>query len=325
MTSLWIGVVAAMGAGLLWGTAFVAPLLLPNYPPAYLTFGRYAAFGLITLPIAYWQRQALGKLSKQDWLTATKLSVIGNFVYYLMLSTAIQLSSSPFPTLLIGTLPVVIAVCAHWQNKVERHNTPWRQLAPSLLIICLGLTLVHLNPVHSASNPSVSLTHDLLGGAMAFVALAAWTWYPLKNSQWIAEHPAVSSAAWTSAQGLVTLPIALAGFFLSGLWLHTTGDARTATSVWGHAPIIFAGLMLFIGLGASWLGTFLWNITSLHTPPTLTGQLIVFETLAALAYTYATHKRWPTTQETAGVVCLIIGVLVGIRQLRSRPIHLKKS
>jgi drug/metabolite transporter (DMT)-like permease len=67
--NLSIGIFAALGAGLLWGLVFVAPLLLPDYPPTLLTFGRYLAFGLVTLPIAWWFRAELKQLTKnaQRW------------------------------------------------------------------------------------------------------------------------------------------------------------------------------------------------------------------------------------------------------------------
>ena len=42
-----IGVLHALGAGLIWGSVFVVPLLLPEYPGSVLAFGRYLAFGLI--------------------------------------------------------------------------------------------------------------------------------------------------------------------------------------------------------------------------------------------------------------------------------------
>jgi hypothetical protein len=42
--------------------------------------------------------------------------------------------------------------------------------------------------------------------------------------------------------------------------------------------------MFAIGLFASWLGTLCWNEASQRLPTALVGQLIVFETLAALAY-----------------------------------------
>ena len=42
--------------------------------------------------------------------------------------------------------------------------------------------------------------------------------------------------------------------------------------------------MLAAGLLASWVGTLCWNEASQRLPTNLVGQLIVFETLAALTY-----------------------------------------
>ena len=48
-----------------------------------------------------------------------------------------------------------------------------------------------------------------------------------------------------------------------------------------------------------------------NTPTALTGQLIVFETLAALAYAYLVYQRSPSGFEIAGIVLLVLGVIVG--------------
>ncbi len=61
----------------------------------------------------------------------------------------------------------------------------------------------------------------------------------------------------------------------------------------------------------------LWNIASKNTPTALTGQLIVFETLAALAYAYLVYQRAPSSFEIAGIVLLVLGVIVGVRALSS--------
>ena len=50
--SLISGSLFALAAGLMWGLVFVGPLLLPEYPAAIQSFGRYLAFGLIALPLA---------------------------------------------------------------------------------------------------------------------------------------------------------------------------------------------------------------------------------------------------------------------------------
>lgn len=316
MNSLFLGVLAALGAGLLWGCMFVIPLLLPNYPPAYLTFGRYFAFGLVTLPIAWWQREQLRLLMRQDWLTAAGLSLVGNFAYYFAVCGSIQMAGAPLPTLLIGTLPIVIAVTSQWQQR-QQSAIQWRALAPSLMMIAAGLLCVNAEQIERlASRSDKGATADYaLGGAIACLAVAAWTWYPLRNSAWLKKHPGVSGATWASAQGLVTLPMALVGWTLSALWFnHSMGEA--APALLGPQPLLFVGLMLFAGLGASWLGTLLWNIASQRTPPSLTGQLIVFETLAALCYAYALYARLPSALELAGITCLVIGVILGVRQLR---------
>ena len=58
----------------MWGLVFVVPLLLPEYPAALLSFGRYLAFGLIALPLAVVRPRALAQLARADWLEALKLS-----------------------------------------------------------------------------------------------------------------------------------------------------------------------------------------------------------------------------------------------------------
>jgi drug/metabolite transporter (DMT)-like permease len=78
----------------------------------------------------------------------------------------------------------------------------------------------------------------------------------------------------------------------------------------------FVALMFAIGLLASWLGTLCWNEASQRLPPTLAGQLIVFETLSALAYAFMLRGQAPQAQTLAGVALLVAGVAWAVR---SRP------
>lgn len=139
-----LGLLFALVAGLMWGLVFVAPVMLPGYAPALLTVGRYLAFGLIALPLGLLlDRRALRELQPGDWREAARLSLIGNFLYYLCLSAAIQRAGAPLPTMIIGTLPVVIALCANHRNRVRDGHLPWPRLAPSLALIAAGLALVN--------------------------------------------------------------------------------------------------------------------------------------------------------------------------------------
>ena len=113
------GLSAALGAGLLWGLVFLTPLLLADYPPFMLAIGRYLAFGVLALGLAWFDRAALARLTRADWIEAVKLALIGNLLYYSTLASAIQLAGGPVPTLIIGTLPVVIAITA---NLLDRRH-----------------------------------------------------------------------------------------------------------------------------------------------------------------------------------------------------------
>ena len=106
---LGAGVACALGAGLLWGLVFIAPLLLHDYPAMVLSVGRYIAFGLLALPLGWLDRKAISRLTRSDWIDAAKLSLVGNLIYYAFLAAAIQTAGAPLPTMIIGTLPVVIA------------------------------------------------------------------------------------------------------------------------------------------------------------------------------------------------------------------------
>jgi drug/metabolite transporter (DMT)-like permease len=322
--NLSLGVLAALGAGLLWGMVFVAPVLLPDYPPLLLTFGRYLAFGIVTVPIAIALRKRLAMLSRQDWFAAFKLSLIGNVAYYLALSAAIQLAGAPLPTLIIGTLPVVIAVCSNLLNARLNQSAPasaahtfkWSSLAPSLIAIITGLLLVNADQFSRLTQSGdKTLMQYLAGAALAWLAVAAWTWYPIQNARWLQAHPQHSSTIWATAQGMATLPLAIVGFIAAIVYYRNTGDARFAQDWLGPRPVFYVALMFTIGFGASWVGTLLWNIASKNTPTALTGQLIVFETLSALGLAYLIYKRWPSALEAGGIVLLTIGVLLGVRAM----------
>lgn len=306
------GIACALGAGLVWGLVFIAPLMLADYPPAMLSFGRYLAFGIIALPLALRDLRRLRELTRADWGAACELALAGNIVYYLCLSAAIQLADAPLPTMLIGTLPVVIAIA----SNLHETTLPWRRLAPPLLVVALGIALVNR---HELMHLGVqrSLADYALGGLLGLGAVAAWTWYPLRNARWLRLRPQLASATWATAQGLATLPLAAAGMLATWLWYAASpGDFDFPL---GPRPASFIGLMLVIGLCASWFGTLLWNRASKLLPTALAGQLIVFETLAALTYAFLWRGAIPGPDALAGIVLLVIGVMLGVRAFHQPP------
>jgi drug/metabolite transporter (DMT)-like permease len=310
------GILFALAAGLMWGLVFVGPLLLPEYPATLQSFGRYLAFGLIALPLGWLDRARLRRLSRADWLEALKLALVGNIVYYLFLASSIQRAGGPLPTMIIGTLPVVIAITSKLRRagpgaRVES-RLPWLRLLPSLGLIGLGLALVNQVELdHLRRDPNADLARYALGGVLAVGAVGCWTWYPIRNAEWLRAHPDRSPRGWATAQGLATLPLALLGYALTWAWSAASGSAFAMP--FGPRAAEFVLLMFAIGLFASTLGTLCWNEASQRLPPTLAGQLIVFETLAALSYAFVLRRSVPQVETLVGVALLVAGVVWAVR------------
>ncbi len=313
--SLFIGALFALAAGLMWGVVFIAPVLLPEYPAPLLSFGRYLAFGLIALPIAWFDRERLLQLRRADWVEALKLSLVGNLLYYLCLAAAIQRTGAPVPTMIIGTLPVVIAITANLRDS--RHaRLPWRQLAPSLGLIAAGIALVNHAEIGRLQAGHAGQARDLwrygMGAGLAVGAVACWTWYPIRNAEWLRAHPQRHPRSWATAQGLATLPLAASGF--AAFWAWSAVRDAAWPMPFGPRPHAFVALMLAVGLLASWLGTLCWNESSQRLPTRLAGQLIVFETLSALAYAFMLRGTAPAPATMAGIALLVAGVMWALRR-----------
>ena len=315
-TPVFSGTLFALAAGLMWGLVFVGPLLLPEYPAALQSFGRYLAFGLIALQLAWFDRATLRQLTRADWREALRLALVGNVVYYLFLASAIQRAGGPLPTMIIGTLPVVIAITAkaRGHRAGTRREAPlrWSQMAPSLALIAIGIALVNQVELERLrAEPSSDLGRYALGALLAVGAVACWTWYPIRNAEWLRAHPDRSPRGWATAQGLATLPLALVGYAVT--WAVFAAGDSSFPMPFGPRPWHFVGLMAAIGLFASWLGTLCWNEASQRLPPAIAGQLIVFETLSALAYAFALRGQWPAPATLAGIALLVAGVLWALR------------
>ena len=305
---MFSGIAFALAAGLMWGLVFVGPLLLPDYPAALQSFGRYLAFGLIALPLAWFDRGELRRLQSADWREALKLAAVGNLLYYLCLAAAIQRAAGPLPTMIIGTLPVVISICANLVEHRRDGRLSWARLAPALVVIGAGIACVNDVELSSlAQRADADLARYTSGALLAIGALACWTWYPIRNARWLRGHPDRRPRVWATAQGIATLPLAVAGYLLFWAWLAATGDAFPMPL--GPRPLFFTGLMAAIGLLASWLGTLCWNEASQRLPTAMVGQLIVFETIAALAYAYLLRGQWPHSLTLAGILLLLVGVV----------------
>lgn len=310
------GVLACLVAGAIWGSIFVGPRMLPHVDALTFSLARYLCFGLLSCALFGWaHRRAPVQVGPRDALTAGTLGLVGNLLYFVMLVTAIQLTGIAYASLIVGLLPVTTTVVTDWrERRAGRPVIAFRSLLPPLLVIGAGVAAVNADLfLHNPATGGQSAAATLSGVAAAFGALAAWTAYSVGNANYMRDWRALASRDWATLQGIGTLFwIVLA----MALW-------EAASRLFPGVPVphvfealtepAFLGWCLFLGIGASWVGTALWNFGARTLPPTLSGQMIVFETVFALLYGFALDARGPRPLEGIAIVCLLGGATWAMR------------
>ncbi len=291
------GVLAGLAAGALWGVVFVAPRMVEGYNSVDLAAGRFVAYGMVAALVCAATRRALP--DARQALAAAGLSLLGFTGYYLLLVLAIRDAGTEVPSLVIGTIPIWVMLLG------KPGHLRWAALVPGIVLTAAGLALMTFAP-HAGGGAQGE--HYWRGILWACASLASWTAFALLNAAWLKRHPEVSATDWANWLGLATGAGALV------LWAAAGSDLRTLVSV-PDAPLFF-GLALATGFGSAWLATILWNMASRRLSASLCGQLIVSETLFALAYSFAWDGRWPTAAQWAAVVLFTLGILASIKAHR---------
>jgi drug/metabolite transporter (DMT)-like permease len=137
----------------------------------------------------------------------------------------------------------------------------------------------------------------------ACAAVVLWTWYALANARFLARHDAVSPAGWSTAVGVATGAVALAGLPAAAL----AGQLSTPASAHPGPARLVAGVV-FLGVVVSWAGTWLWNLASSRLSPAVAGLLVNLETVSGFGYVYAVRQHWPPAGQLAGLALVLAGV-----------------
>lgn len=291
------GVLFGIAACLIWGSVYVAPLVLGAFDPLFVTAARYAVFGLFSVVLLAARPALWTRFSRHDLLIAFELGVIGNLVYYGLLSEAVVRTGAAVAGAFSALIPVT---CTITSNLLQKNRLPWRSLALPLSLILAGLLLVN-----SAEFLRLSETNFFeadadfaFGAACAALSVAVWTWFPLRNAAWLRRTPSISASDWTALQGAALLPAAL-------LLLIPCSDGVSLDAILTPGFLFW---MAVLGIGCSWLASALWCAMSRRLPSILIGQMIVFETLAAVAYGAVREGALPNAAALAGIAMLLLGI-----------------
>lgn len=296
------GITAGSTAGLIWGLAFLVPVLLHGWSAVAVTGGRYLAYGALSAVLFIAAGRETRDLAKRHWRLALAFAITGNVVYYLLLVLGIELIGAPITDMVVGCIPVTLALVA---NLVSR-SYAWRKLALPVGMVTAGLLLANVQG-GAGTGGHAGVTAKILGLLVVFGAVALWTWYGLANARFLSRNPEISHAGWSTVVGLFT-----GGVTIIGIPLALTTHQISRSNGGQTFPWLIGG-SLVLGVLVSWGGTFLWNLASARLSTVSAGMLVNVETVAGYVYVYAARGQWPPLQQIIGFALIVIGVLIVVR------------
>lgn len=294
-------VACSLVACALWALTFVAPVLVEAGAGA-LTFGRYLVFGLSSLVVL----AALGfnpfrRLGRRDWGRVIALGLTGNTLCYLLMAGGVVAAGPATVAVIFASLPLTMVVVGNLRRPV----LAWRGLAGPIALIVAGVTVAAV----SAGSEGDTGSLPALGVVLALLALGSWLVYGVWNAEYLADRPGTNMVLWASLIGLgtlITLPaVAAVELLING------------PPAWGAPDPALVAWALVLGLGASWVATWLWNIASAGVETALLGMLMVSEALFALLYTCLIERRPPLAGEVLAAALAVAGVVWGLLQARA--------
>jgi hypothetical protein len=191
-------------------------------------------------------------MTRRDWWRIIALGLLGNSLFYGLMSAGIVAVGAVPVALVFACLPLVMAAVGNYR----RPAFAWRSVAGPFLLVAAGLTV---NTVTSVAGEIEGVgPYPVLGFTLAALALLSWLVYGVWNSEYLTDHPLTKSVAWTSQLGLGTL-ITLPLIFGLDTLMH------------GHPPIpptiglpTLLTWCVILGLGSTWVATWLWSRASLR-------------------------------------------------------------
>src|SRR5438445_13881077 len=161
-----IPILALATAGCLWGTGFYfGKIALSEMPVATMVLFRFgfACLGLVAFML--YDRPRFGG-SEWGWVLAA--AVLGVPVQYLVQFKGLSLTTVSHASLLVGTLPMLLAVAAVVFAKERLYFGGWLALAASTF----GAALIALSSKKASGAAQASTRGDLLVVLSMFAAIA---------------------------------------------------------------------------------------------------------------------------------------------------------
>jgi drug/metabolite transporter (DMT)-like permease len=247
-----LGFGACTVASALWGCGFFfGRIALDEMNVGFMVFYRFLFGVLVLAPLLFTHRPGF---NRKEWGILLLASFLGVPVQFLIQFYGLSLTTVSHASLMVGTMPVLLAVGAAAFAHEQMDGVGWLALAGSTC----GAALIALGGGHTGTGRS-TVTGDLL----VVVSLGIALFWILINKQLMERHSAIVVTSYGLALGLVMLlvwvplhygvpPLPFGGRVSGKAWLAliASGVLCTATTTllwnWGltQVPASQAGILL---------------------------------------------------------------------------------
>lgn len=274
---------------IIWGTTFVSTkvLLFEGLSPEDILFYRFI--------LAYAGIWVLGEFrlfaaSIKDELLFLLLGFLGGSLYFFTENFALKITLASNVALIVCTTPLLTAILSHFLLKNERLN---RNLIQGSLMALAGVALV-------VFNGSFMLKISPLGDFLCIVAAFSWSCYTLLMKRISERYSILFITRKVFFYGLLTIcPL----FLMRPLTMDVSILSR---------PVVWINL-LYLGLVASLVCYFLWNLTLKNLGAVRTSNYIYLVPLVTLITSSTVIDEKITLIALAGAILILSGVILAER------------
>ena len=285
MNKQLLGHILACGTQIMWGATFVSTKVLLNYfQPVEILFIRML-LAVIALFVIDPHPLRLGDRRRE--LAFAGAGLTGLVLYFLLENTALTMTYASNVGIIVACAPFFVAVMVGISFKEKQGKNFYIgfviAIAGVIMVSVSGKQSFHLNP---------------FGDFLAFLAMISWGAYSAivkKISEW--DYPIVAVTRRIYFYGVILL--------LPVLLYEEDGWNLNAF----REPTVIANL-LFLGLCASALGFFLWNLATGWIGAVKTSLYIYVSPIVTVVLSmFVLHEKM-TVFSVIGSVCILIGLMI---------------
>lgn len=285
--SRFLGFLACAGAGALWGTGFYfGKIALREMSVGHMVLYRFLFAVLPALPLAF---RAAAPWNWQDWRLLTIAAFFGIPLQFLLQFKGLSLTTLAHASLMIGTLPVVLAAGAAMFLQERLDAVGWGALVGSTA----GACLIALS---GGDNSGASL----LGDTLVVLSMGISLVWILGNKRLVQRHSALA----VSARSL------LVGTLMLCVWIPLQYGLPPVRGISGTAW----GALAASGLLCTASTTLLWNWGMTQVPASQACVFLNMEpVIGSLLGVFALHEHLGPPAWLGGAVIVCSAVLLTTR------------